>query len=46
MRQFFSEHEEAFPGNDPPLDIGGGNPDQGSGWYSQKMDMKRWFKFN
>ena len=23
-----------------------GNPDQGSGWYCSRMDMKTWYEFN
>ena len=33
MKQFEKEHAEAFPEGDVALDVGGGNPDQGNGWY-------------
>lgn len=44
MQQFQKEHEEAF-GQTVPLPVGG-NPDMGSGKYSEKLSYKDWFLFN
>merc|ERR1711935_972573 len=43
MSQFDQEHEEAFPGTKPDAL---GMPDQGTGWYSKKLEFEKWVKFN
>ena len=41
-KNFAEEHKKAF-GKSPPL---AGNPDMGSGRYSDKLSYKDWFEFN
>ena len=43
MDQFQEEHEKAFPGSKVD-EIG--LPDQGTGWYSSKLSLAAWVKFN
>ena len=42
MEQFNKEHQEAF-GRDAPI---GGNPDDGNGYYSEKLTYRQWYDFN
>ena len=42
MAQFNEQHQEAF-GRDAPL---GGIPDDGNGYYADKLPYKDWFAFN
>ena len=42
MAQFNQEHQEAF-GRDAPL---GGIPDDGNGYYADKLQYKDWYDFN
>ena len=41
MKQFDAEHQEAFGTNAPK----GGHPDDGNGYYSQKLSYKDWYDF-
>ena len=41
MKQFNEEHQAAF-GTDAPK---GGHPDDGNGYYSQKLSDKDWYDF-
>ena len=45
MKQFEEDHAAAFPDGKNPLEHLG-NPDNGDGRYSQKLDYKSWFEFN
>ena len=42
MSQFNTEHQDAFNCNAP----GGGYPDMGNGYYSEKLSYQDWFTFN
>ena len=43
MKQFDAEHQEAFgPDTKAPK---GGHPDDGNGFYSQKLSYKDWYDF-
>ena len=40
--QFEEEHRQHYPESKPdPM----GNPDQGTGWYAQKLPLKDWVRF-
>uniref|UniRef100_A0A7S3IJM8 MAPEG family protein n=1 Tax=Strombidium inclinatum TaxID=197538 RepID=A0A7S3IJM8_9SPIT len=43
LATFEEEHKKAYP--EGSVD-GMGQPDQGQGWYSKKLDLKSWIKFN
>ena len=45
MSTFVEEHEKHFQDQKEGLDMGG-NPDQGSGWYGKRLDLKSWFELN
>ena len=45
MQQFVDEHKKSYPEDNHPLDMSG-NPDQGTGWYSKKMDLIQWHDLN
>ena len=42
MSQFNEEHQKAF-GTDAPI---GGHPDDGNGYYAQKLSYGDWYVFN
>jgi len=43
MKQFKEEHKKNYP--ETELDLGG-NPDSGNGWYSKKLPLADWVRFN
>lgn len=46
MAQFAEEHKKAYP-EGPASDLDkGGNPDQGTGWYSNQLPLREWAIFN
>ena len=42
MKQFEQEHQEAFGCSPDPY----GNPDNGNGYYAEKLTYKQWYDFN
>ena len=44
MAQFEEEHKQAFP--ETELQVKGGLPDTGTGWYARKLPLKEWFELN